>query len=246
MTFYQKLKYAFVCLRAIPWLIKYPWFGFQLLIKRLSFTFTRRFCGETLVCKSTNEKIFNIQSLMTYWEIYSIEGLGNSWHKQLREKFQPIVFDIGANIGMFGRMILNINPTARVIAIDPIPGMRDCNKHAYNFHEFALGKDVSPTNLIFGNGWTASTKEDFYKGKIISVNKSTLDWQWENHGSKEIDILKIDVDGSELDILAGAKACLEHVKVIIIEVISKELRDNLPKTFKWKTINGYDYIGTKI
>ena len=94
--------------------------------------------------------------------------------------------------------------------------------------------------------WTASTEKDFYKGVTKEIHQGTVDGLWNSHACPEVYLLKIDVDGSESDVLEGAKNMLEHVQVLIVEVNSKELRNNLPKGFKWKTINGHDYIGTKI
>ena len=77
--------------------------------------------------------------------------------------------------------------------------------------------------------WNLSRKILFFKfGKIfkkIIVNCETIDSFVKRKKIKKIDVLKIDVEGSELEIILRAKNTLKKIKVIQIEVMGR--KDNI-------------------
>ena len=246
MTIKERIHYATVSLRAWKLFVTHPLFTISLLARRLAFTFTRRFCGETLTSPVTGEAIFNIQSLINYWSIHACRELGEEWHPALRESVRPVVFDVGANMGQIGRLILSINPAAQIIAIEPWPEMKDFNRHAATLFPFAVGPAPGSVKLTRSRGgWTASTSPDFYDGITMEAKMVTLDSLWQQLNCPEVDILKIDVDGAEADVLAGAGGILKHTSTIIVEALSPEARSALPSGFSWRTHNGCDWIGQR-
>lgn len=58
---------------------------------------------------------------------------------------------------------------------------------------------------------------------------------------KIIDILKIDVEGSELNVLKGCKKNIKNVKVILIEILHHDLIKNYSKNdiFRFLKNNGF-------
>lgn len=245
MNTIQKIKYAILSLRAVTFLARHPIFGARLFWKRLVFLFTRRFVGETLKSPITGEPIFNIQSLINAWAMQAIQELGTEWHNDIRETVAPVVVDVGANIGQFGKLVLALNPSAQITVIDPAPGMEKFNKHAQCFYDCAIGSSDGLAFLTQGEYWTASTKDGFYSGREKMVLKRPLD-SIAFDAKKKITLLKIDVDGAEIEVLEGAANHIRSCKWIIIEVNSPEALAALPSGFKWGTINGHDWIGRRI
>ena len=144
-------------------------------------------------------------------DIYNINGF-------LPEKNLTVI-DAGANYGdssiwwskKFG---------ARVIAFEPL-------ERVFNILEenIALNKaDVKAYNVALGNGEEISGSSDgntFYSGGDITIRSEKLD----NYSFERVDLLKIDVEGFEMDVLIGAENTIRQFKPrIIIETHSKALR----------------------
>lgn len=95
-----------------------------------------------------------------------------------------------------------------------IPG----HAHAY---QVAVSDNVGTVNLIPGRSMTKIVDDNYSGlGDIFSVNCVKLDDQSELYTDKKINILKIDVEGGELNVLRGAGNLLlnQWVDLIYIEV----------------------------
>ena len=263
----ERIRYVLVCLRAWKHFFFYPLFTIQLTIKRLMLTITRKFWGPTIVSPVTGEAIFNVQSLMTYWAFHVVRELGDEWHPILRNTVRPVVFDVGANLGLFGRLVRSVNPASYIVAIDPWQEMEAHNNHATKFYAMAVGDSAGTIQLArarwmltacrsAGVGESSQSVELKHAGSASNtlhnsqqetwpVKVMTLDDIWCQHGSPDIAVLKIDVDGAEGLILAGAQNMLARTNVIILEVNSPEVLAALPVGFTWVTHNWHDRIGTR-
>jgi FkbM family methyltransferase len=239
-----KTKYALMSLRASKHLFSNPLWTLKITYKRAGFFFTKRFVGKTIVSPE-GDPVFNNQSLILHWALFSIDEMGYEWQNDIRESFSPNVWDIGANIGTFGRKVLSLNPGARITAVEPWPNASNYNRHAQRFFDCASGDKCQSIELTFQDAGlhTASTASNFYSGHKIEVQQKTLDSMW---NGEEVDLLKIDVDGAEESVFAGAKEMLKKTKSIIVEINSKQAFDNLPKEFKWTTTNNHDWYGKRI
>ena len=246
MTTRQRIHYLLLNWRAWKHALEHPMFTAQLFGKRMAFTFTRRFCGDTLTSPVTGEKIFNIQSLVNYWSMHVVRELGDNWQSCLREKISPVVFDVGANMGQFGRLVVSINPSAKVIAFEPWENMQQFNQHVWKFFPSAAGSKNGMAQLTKAKreGWTASTSSTY--GTVGGpCPQITLDEVWESIGSPQVALLKIDVDGAESEVLAGAKEMLKHTDVLLVEVLHDHPSNILPTQFHWNNFCGIDWVGVK-
>jgi FkbM family methyltransferase len=91
---------------------------------------------------------------------------------------------------------------------------------------FDLIKEIGP---IGGKGLRLVERpwlrEEFIQ--TVDAETTTLDELFRISGVSRAGILKIDVEGMELDVLAGATACLDAVDKIVIERHSRTLRDEV-------------------
>ncbi len=153
---------------------------------------------------------------------------------------QPkVIFDVGANIGTYSRIFLD-KTSAEVYAFEPLPesykSLVLLNKYyeerffAFNY---ALGDVEITMPLLYNKGTDglASLSSEInvipYVGKnninSVNVNVRTLDEVFlEFKGLnrfESIDILKIDVEGFEMEVINGAKSMLKEFppKAIILE-----------------------------
>ena len=144
------------------------------------------------------------------------------------------VIDVGANIGQFAIDVHRLFPDAAIYSFEPLPEpynellVNTKSFPKFNPYNFALG-DYEGTTEMYSNEFSQSSsmlemadshKQAFPHTKnttSITVNIQTLDLI----ASKlELDtdiLLKIDVQGSEKQVLDGAKETLKKVKIIIIE-----------------------------
>ncbi len=142
------------------------------------------------------------------------------------------VVDVGANIGYFTLLAASlVGRKGRVIAIEPHPtnfsilsevvrtnGLGQVQPLAFGLGDVKSRAEISMADQALFPNRTASMvppKSD----TSFSVEVRTLDDCVSEWGIETIDLLKIDVDGFESKIIAGAKRSLENgtIKNVIVE-----------------------------
>lgn len=135
-----------------------------------------------------------------------------------------IIIDIGAGVGFFTTKFSE--KAKKVIAIEPEP--RNLNslrknvdknrlKNVYIVGEAAWNCDKK-LKLYVSNNRFAHSIVNIGK-KAIEIQGDTLDNILSNLGVEKeiIELMKINVEGSELQVLLGAKKCLSRTKRVIIQ-----------------------------
>lgn len=166
-------------------------------------------------------------------------------YKWLQKLNIKTVLDIGANEGQFSEKARTIFKDAAIYAFEPLPVAFEVLKK-----NFASDNKFFPINLAAGereetveinlNESSASssilpmtdTHTDNFsfavKTKPVTVKVNTLDAVLKPHELQKPVLMKIDVQGFEDKVLAGAKGVIKNVDVIIIELSFKELYANQP------------------
>jgi FkbM family methyltransferase len=174
--------------------------------------------------------------------------------RQLIRRESPMIFDIGANIGMVTQQYRSLFPAAIIHAFEPfidsylsledhcshdgktfphqIAICENTNKHTLYSNRSAatnsmLSKD-SRSDALWGQGL-------FDTGSPIEVSSTTIDrFCIENH-IRTIDILKMDIQGGELKALQGAEATLsrQDISLIYLEIIIGETYVGQPKLLEY-------------
>ncbi len=171
---------------------------------------------------------------------------------------QPLVLDIGANVGLVTLGIVAASPSVNVCAFEPAPFQRtllqktiSANKLGDRVHVFdiAFGVEKSKASFAAHFGIDASGLDGFFDTGVgglanqITVNVDKLDNWWIANGSPKVDIIKLDTEGSELWILQGANQLLQTCKpTLFIEISSKWLKHyscSPQDVFVWLKDNGY-------
>jgi len=164
----------------------------------------------------------------------------NSGEKSILKKLQSLkqerycLFDVGANKGDFTKMILDYfnNNNIEVHSFEPSKATFESLKNNIKsdkviLNNKGLGKEAGtfPFYTDFpGSGTASLTKRkmdcygvDFDYSEDVSIE--TLDAYCLANNIKNIDLLKIDVEGHELDVVEGSK---EMLKRKMIKMISFE------------------------
>ncbi len=149
-----------------------------------------------------------------------------------------IVFDIGANVGLF--TVQQARRKACVYAFEPNP---DCyrrlskavdanrlNSRVSKFN-YALGSSPGTGTMRIPLGYTTSgtimPSADTMPGTTSIVEITSLDEIVPRLGVAHVDLLKIDVEGAEVEVLRGAVQTLENVERIIVEFHSRALQEQV-------------------
>ncbi len=164
-------------------------------------------------------------------------GIPDTWNSLIRLKkihhFNPkIIFDVGAYKGEWTKMCLKIYPQSKFFLFEPQNHLKKELNSLQNkniIYENILIADQDNREVNFYEFNTSSSVLKFGKN-IPSVKKTTksLDTYIKENKIKAIDILKIDVQGYELNVLMGAISSLKIIEVLIIEVSFLEIYEKSP------------------
>ena len=162
----------------------------------------------------------------------------NAWpaieHYETLKKINfDTLIDIGANKGQFSKLVQILNPDCNVYSFEPVSRALSSFKnfcHNENFHSFnhAVGSKSDEKNIIVSrshdnSSFLAPTLEQDKlsggKSRFKYLEKSTIRMLDDsNINISGNSLLKIDVQGYELEVLMGAQKTLKSIKYLIIEV----------------------------
>ena len=173
----------------------------------------------------------------------------SEWQKQkeLLKGKANVIFDVGANRGNATLKYLKLFSNARIHSFEPFPESYEIfiNRHKQNLNvhlnKYALSSSIGEANLnvnksVDTNSLLESKKIGATSDKScisigqIEIETNTIDSYCAQNNIKEIDILKIDVQGSEIEVLKGALDMLKNgsIKLIYIETYFKQQYVNQP------------------
>jgi len=144
---------------------------------------------------------------------------------QLTGSSRPFVIDVGANIGQFACAVKLLSPDAEVLCFEPDPEVAARLKHNVSglsdveVKAAALGP-VSGTATLYRHH--LSVMSTLVRGLVsdstekIDVPLLALDEVIED--DRRVDLLKVDVEGAELDVLRGAVKTLQRTHFLLVEV----------------------------
>jgi FkbM family methyltransferase len=226
--------------------LRHPVFVWRLAVRRILFTCTRRFVGNTLVSPFTGEPIFNVQSLVNHWAMHVVGELDGPWQHHIRETPAPVIFDVGSNIGQFRYLVKALNPGVQVHTFDPWPEMVHYVPQDHH-RVIALSSSNTPIKLTRATaGWTASSDPGSSNSSSILAPAETLDAEWRRLGCPRIALLKIDVDGGEHNVLLGGQEALAHTDYILVEAAEPEAIKKLCPFKNWTSADNFNWTGTNL
>jgi FkbM family methyltransferase len=189
-----------------------------------------------------------------YQLAYSLDKLKNLVAAIPRPSCRTIL-DVGANCGLFSVFAAHRYPGAEIIAFEPAPepaavAERNLARHGVKVLHQAVGRSVGTSRLFVNpesqvtNSLVRSAVEVFTgEPQALEVETIDLDSFCRAEGIERIDVLKIDVQGSETEVLAGAVDTLQRTDFLLLEVsfldpdvdrLFGEVRETFPY---WKPVN---------
>lgn len=197
-------------------------------------------CGIVDLARN-RRKLRNIGRRLSPTEIFKSDRLALDAEQSGLSLFAPghvgklrNVVDVGANVGQWSNMLLNCVTPERLIIIEPMPDAfaalqkKFGNNRRVQLHNVAIGERESVETLkitrdttgasllqpraemraVIGSNWTIMSEVEV---KMTTLDRFLVDLA-------EISLLKIDVQGYEKPVLAGAKQTLSKTKFLLIEL----------------------------
>ena len=209
----------------MAWLLKHKGYSSSIIlpIKYAKLAITKNYWQESSVSfyyLGKNLKINYLGGLSMLDEIF----IQNKYAVELNEK-NPIIFDVGANVGFFSIWASQYygQLTPIIYAYEPVHKVYDIlsknteNNHLNNIHIFNKGlSDKNNSSIIYLSyaaglssiSTKTNTKEEIQVSKLIDEILA--------HKIKKINLLKIDTEGSEVPILksyfnSNSKIFIENI-----------------------------------
>lgn len=166
--------------------------------------------------------------------------------------------DAGTNIGLMSVPVLQRFDTCQVLSFEPSPTTlpfllkthANCaHKSRWHIRSMAAGSQVGQMTF-----YTAAGGRDAYEGMRdtkrggdkhpVTVSVTTIDKELSQQGNPPVSVIKIDVEGAELQVLGGAVECLRRDHpFVLLEWNHMNLKafDNQPEDLlSWANKSGYE------
>jgi len=183
-----------------------------------------------------------------FWYGYYEKELGDLLKKIVKPG--DVVLDLGANIGYFSLLVANNLPSVKVISFEPVASLfqnMNDNISLNNIKNIltvnaAVGEITEEKELFVSApdnlGMSSFHQPENHSGKKERVKVVAIDDWVKTSGLSKIDVIKLDVEGSELGALKGMKEVVQKQKpVLIVEVNPETL-----SMFNLKPSDIYDYL----
>ena len=148
--------------------------------------------------------------------------------------------DAGANVGLFTiPLALAVGAEGRVLAVEPAletvarlrENLRRNNLENVTVVEAALGAERGAATLVLAED-SAYNSTVSMQAIGAEVRVERLDDVWEEAGRPDVSVLKIDVEGAEVDVLTGAAELLRSSRpAVLVEASEPHRADVVSRLF---------------
>jgi FkbM family methyltransferase len=153
------------------------------------------------------------------------------------------VIDVGASYGQVARFALHRWPDAAILCFEPLPAasaeLRSLPADRVTVNNVALASEASEGELHVSARSDSSSLLPIGRRQVaefpgthetgsITVRKERLDAVLSSEGPARPALLKIDVQGAELEVLEGANDALERIDSVYVECSFVELYEGQP------------------
>ena len=178
-----------------------------------------------------------------------------TWPKVLPDRWKPrIIIDVGAHTGDISRQLSELYHPEFLALIEPLPDLAGALQSIsfaprQKVFPCALGSKPGRANLnVLANTPSSSLLEplpnlsvayqrDMHQVRTVEVEVRTLDDVFGDCRIEHIDLLKVDVEGYEVEVFKGGRETLSRTHLIVVEVVFFEAQKGRP-LFK----DVYDYL----
>lgn len=171
----------------------------------------------------------------------------------------PVIFDVGANVGQSIQSFRKAFPKGSIHSFEPSPttfntlSQNASNMDDVSLRNFALGSSCGQMKLLENSDsvWSSFLPLGKLGGGEVTretlVKIRTVDQYCYDENIEQIDILKSDTQGFDLEVFKGARETIQANKIgmIYFELIFSEQYKNLPsyaEFFEFLTANNFHLV----
>jgi FkbM family methyltransferase len=165
-----------------------------------------------------------------FWYGHYEKGLGDLIKKILNPG--DVFLDIGANIGYFSLLAAKHEPTAKIISFEPVSSQFERLEENISLNiarnvralHSAVGERNEERDIYISaednTGMSSFQKPGNYSGRTEKVKVVTIDKWFESSGLAKVDLIKLDVEGSEFAAVKGMHEIIKRFKPLLIVEIN--------------------------
>lgn len=152
----------------------------------------------------------------------------------LKEKgyYPKSIVDIGANLGQFHNLVKSIYPDSKVLSVEGNPECENALRYNNpNYLITLLGSEKTTKTFYVNKNDATCTGASIYKETTEfydDCNEFTLPMTTLDSLQQTFDLIKIDVQGAELDILKGGVKTIVDCDFILVELSINKYNDGAP------------------
>ena len=174
------------------------------------------------------------------WEKYSMQ----LWASLVQDA--SVIFDIGANTGLYSLVAKSRNPDSQVHAFEPFGAIHTKLAHNAAINQYNIECNCLAVSNYSGDAVIYTADENFAYSVTVNQNlwvtegepikldikTITLDDYIRQHKIDHIDLMKIDVETHEPEVMEGFKEYFSHFKpVLLIEILNDNVAAQLAPYF---------------
>ena len=158
---------------------------------------------------------------------------------RLLDKEQPVILDVGANVGRYSKALYSAFPKAQIVAFEPVPRtfevlrttlatttVKCCSIGLSDAEGDAIVYDYDQVDGSEHASLFPGVLKDLHRAETIketNVPLITLDAYCCAASILAIDFLKIDTEGNELNVLKGSRAMIQKNAIRAIQFEFNEM-----------------------
>jgi FkbM family methyltransferase len=174
-------------------------------------------------------------SLSASAEIY--RGISSNQHlPSVKLRSSPTIIDCGANIGLVSLAYINAYPKANIHAIEPASDNFELLRKNLGGNDgiriirAAVSNQSGTGQLVLSkrspSSHSMSEAAIRHQGKRERIDLITLKDYLDRNNIEKVDLLKLDIEGAEMDAIEGLGKRIRDVRVIVGEVHPKIVDEN--------------------
>lgn len=168
----------------------------------------------------------SIQITDPYWYVFMYREIMVEGAYVFRcEKKAPLIIDCGSNIGLSVIYLKYFYPDARIIAFEPDPNLflvLQSNIATFEMSDVQLyNRAVWTTTATLGFRSDGAVGGRLCMSDLASANTQVQTERLRDYLDQEIDFLKLDIEGAEIEVLQDCCGKLENVERLFVEYHGK-------------------------